>query len=790
MPEASATEKLFFEALAKGSETQRARFLDSACQGQQDMRRQVEKLLRAHSRIGFFLSRSAVEQFAVLPKEADAAPVGDSSTADLSSDEGVLDFLQPSSRSDSLGRIGHYEVLEVLGRGGFGIVLRAIDEALHRVVAVKVLAPQLAATAPARRRFVAEARSYAKIRHANVVQVFSVEEQQRPYLVMEFVPGETLHQRIFRTGSLEIMEVLQIGRQIAEGLAATHAMGLIHRDVKPENILLESSFEQHAGEAHVKISDFGLARAADDAGMTQNGNVAGTPMFMSPEQAMGEALDHRSDLFSLGSVLYTMCCGQPPFRGKNTFAVLRRVVENTPQPLQEIAPETPQWLGEIIARLHAKNPEERFASAREVAELLASRLALMQHLQHAPAFQAAVAPARRFSEAASTRWASVTAGRALGRSVVRRWAALAAAILMLLGGLGFTEASGVTDFQGTVIRMFSPEGTLVVEVDDPEVSVRIDGAELVITGAGAKEIRLRPGRYAVEALKDGKLLSRELVAVTKNGRQVVRISQEPVPDTEAGQLSAETIAWERSVATLPTSEQRTAVFARLAELNSGLRGSYETEDPYFDLMIRGLVLEDLSPIRALSGLKRLFINVESVYDLAPLQGMELSRLAIYGPGVSDLFPLQGMRLKELNLSGSVSIADLSPLKGMPLESLTLAGTQASDLEPLRGMRLKHLNCDSSNVSDLSPLQGMPLTALEILNTRVKDLSPLRDMPLINLNCTNAPVDDACLEQLKGCKNLQSLLLKGTNVTMAGIEELKNAVPNCRIEWSDGVIEPR
>src|SRR5262249_14139154 len=139
-----------------------------------------------------------------------------------------LEFLAPATRPDALGRIGHYEVLQVLGKGGFGIVFRAFDEMLQRVVALKVMAPQLAATSPARKRFLREARSSAKVRHENVVQVYEVAEQPLPYLAMEFVPGETLQQRLDRVGPLDVLEVLRIGRQIAEGLTAAHATDLIH----------------------------------------------------------------------------------------------------------------------------------------------------------------------------------------------------------------------------------------------------------------------------------------------------------------------------------------------------------------------------------------------------------------------------------------------------------------------------------------------------------------------------------------------------------------------------------
>src|SRR5206468_2398163 len=222
-------------------------------------------------------------------------------------------------------------------RRRLGLRPRGIGRRFARRGANQGVASQLAATSPARKRFVREARSSAKVRHENVVQVYAVEEQPLPYLVMEFIPGETLQQRLDRTGPLETPEVLRLGRQIAEGLAAAHATGLIHRDIKPGNVLLEGGANER-----VKITDFGLARAADDASMTQSGVVAGTPMYMAPEQAQGETLDQRADLFSLGSVLYVMASGRPPFRAATTFAVLKRVVEEDARPITDLIPETPQ----------------------------------------------------------------------------------------------------------------------------------------------------------------------------------------------------------------------------------------------------------------------------------------------------------------------------------------------------------------------------------------------------------------------------------------------------------------
>lgn len=348
-------------------------------------------------------------------------------TQDLPLDSGEkehgLDFLAPSAKSDSLGRLGHYEVLDVLGRGGFGIVLKAFDDVLHRVVAIKVLAPEMAATSPARKRFLREARSAASLRHENVVQIYAVEETPLPYLVMEFIPGETLQEHLDRNGPIDVSEVLRVGAQIARGLAAAHDLNLVHRDIKPANILIEDGLEKR-----VKLTDFGLARSADDASMTQSGIVSGTPMYMAPEQARGEHVDQRADLFSLGSVLYVMVSGRPPFRAANTLAVLKRVNEDAPRPIREIIPETPQWLCDVIAKLHAKDPAKRIPSAHAVAGILADRLTQSQLERRAAAStDAPTSPAAT----------PVPTG---ARPVLGRWLALlVAAALIGVGGYALYE---------------------------------------------------------------------------------------------------------------------------------------------------------------------------------------------------------------------------------------------------------------------------------------------------------------------------------------------------------------
>src|SRR5262245_52540617 len=299
--------------------------------------------------------------------------------ADSPAGDDNLSYLQSSDQPGHLGRLEHYEILEVLGKGGFGTVFKAFDEKLRRVVAIKVLAPALAASATSRRRFIREAQAAAVIKNDHVIAIHAVgEKNEPPFLVMEFVEGISLQDKLDKQGALEVKEILRIGMQIAEGLTAAHRQGLVHRDIKPANILLEN------GVHRVKITDFGLARTVDDASVTASGVIAGTPMFMAPEQAAGEAVDHRADLFSLGSVLYTMCTGRPPFRASGTLAVMKRVIEETPTPIREINPEIPEWLCEIIGRLQAEKPEERLQTASEVAELLGQHLAHLQQPGKAP----------------------------------------------------------------------------------------------------------------------------------------------------------------------------------------------------------------------------------------------------------------------------------------------------------------------------------------------------------------------------------------------------------------------
>ncbi len=409
-----------------------------------------------------------------------------------------LGFLAPSERPDSLGRLGPYEIIGVLGQGGMGVVLKAFEPALSRVVAIKVLAPQMAASGAARKRFSREAKAAAAIVHDHVVAIHAVDEDPKaglPYLVMPYIAGRSLQQRIDGDGPLRIEEVLRIGMQTALGLSAAHAQGLVHRDIKPSNILLENGVER------VKITDFGLARAIDDASQSQSGVVAGTPQYMSPEQASGESVDHRSDLFSLGSVLYAMCAGHSPFRAKTTMGVLRRVCDEEPRPLGEVNPEVPESLEAVIGRLHAKNPADRYQAASEVAEVLGRQLAELQRPGRRPSRPAPKPPGAGVP-ASSTRPAArpvgvhsdrEVPGRAKPRSRVPRGAAIAmlgvlAVAVAAIVSVRFAPASG-----GSGPPWMSPADAPEAGQGPPSTSVVITGQSqdqwATIVGSGKRATR-------------------------------------------------------------------------------------------------------------------------------------------------------------------------------------------------------------------------------------------------------------------------------------------------------------
>jgi formylglycine-generating enzyme required for sulfatase activity len=332
--------------------------------------------------------------------------IGDRGDVRLSNqyDSHLWSFLAPAQQPDELGRLGGYRVLDVLGAGGMGVVFKAQDLNLERLIALKAMLPWHAGSQSLKERFFREAKAAAALKHPHIVTIFQVgEDCGAPYLAMEFLEGESLDSRLKREGKLPLREALSIGRQIAEALAAAHSKDLIHRDIKPANIWLENcemgqqqELEKGRGaerdkvaimhsspflpvspspilsnEPRVKILDFGLARAmSDQAHLTQSGVIIGTPEYMAPEQAGGRNVDHRADVFSLGCVLYQMITGAKPFKGVDTLAILSSLALDTPRPPAECDSRVPLVVSEFVMKLLTKNSEDRPASAATIAQQL------------------------------------------------------------------------------------------------------------------------------------------------------------------------------------------------------------------------------------------------------------------------------------------------------------------------------------------------------------------------------------------------------------------------------------
>lgn len=354
------------------------------------------------------------------------------------------------------GVLGHYRLLSVIGRGGMGLVVRAHDTRLTRDVAIKFFYTPLHHDDRTRERFLREAQSAAVIRHRHVVTIYAVDEVDRtPFLVMELVEGTTLEGYLRQSGRLATNEVVSFACQLAEGLAAAHKQGLIHRDIKPANILLDNTSGvpnrvRSLSDWNIKLTDFGLARIAADVQLTDSGVIVGTPQYMSPEQANGQDIDCRSDLFSLGSVMYAMCTGQPAFLADAPLGILRQVAEKPPRPIREVSPQTPFWLIEIIDKLMAKSPSDRFQSADELVQKLSHHInvSLLGHSEPV------AKPARDSS---------------LRRLVLG----------LVIGSCFAAVIAGVIYFR------FARKATVRFEVNDPKIQVTIAGDDVSITDGNA-----------------------------------------------------------------------------------------------------------------------------------------------------------------------------------------------------------------------------------------------------------------------------------------------------------------
>lgn len=375
---------------------ERAAFLDSACGGDQELRREVSSMLRGHERAGNYFAAPAMEVAA-----------------------GLLARKTPPSLTGQ--SLNHYQVLSLLGAGGMGEVYLAEDTKLRRKVAIKLLPAEFTRDTNRVRRFEQEARAASALSHPNIITIYEIGQVDTThYLVTEFVAGETLRQQITQN-RLGIGAALEIAAQIASALAAAHAAGVVHRDIKPENVIVRS-------DGLVKVLDFGLAKLIElnhatvetkaltvNKSLTEPGQVMGTPNYMSPEQARGQKVDHKTDIFSLGVLLYEMIAGRRPFEGATMSDVIAALLTTEPPPLSLLGVAVPAELERIVKKCLAKDREVRYQSANElIAELKVL----------SSGSQAGEATARR-----------IEAVR--GKFVSRRWTVATAIVVVLMMGLAY-----------------------------------------------------------------------------------------------------------------------------------------------------------------------------------------------------------------------------------------------------------------------------------------------------------------------------------------------------------------
>ncbi len=337
-------EELFFAALERDA-SERAAYLAAACGADTELFKQLQALIAAHEQSGSFMNSPAYESLA----------------------EGRAD---PATQLQAGCRLGQYHILEMIGRGGMGEVYLAQDSKLRRRVALKLLPARVTTDEQRLKRFQLEAYAASALSHPNILTVYDIGEQDDSHFIAtEYIEGETLRQ-LMKRGKVTLAETLEIAIQVAAALSAAHRASIIHRDIKPENIMLRP-------DGYVKVLDFGLAKLAEPprplSGAsalqvieTEPGMVMGTVRYMSPEQARGKTLDARTDIFSLGIVLYELIAGCVPFAGDSSADVIVAILEKEPQPLAELAPDVPPEFQRIISKTLRRGIDERYQTMEDL----------------------------------------------------------------------------------------------------------------------------------------------------------------------------------------------------------------------------------------------------------------------------------------------------------------------------------------------------------------------------------------------------------------------------------------
>jgi serine/threonine protein kinase/uncharacterized membrane protein len=689
----------------------------------------------------------------------------------------TLDFLAPPQGPDEIGRLGPYRVLKVLGKGGMGMVLMGHDPHLDRMAALKVMLPSIAANETAKQRFLREARTAAKLRSDHIVTIYQVSEDRGiPYLAMEYLEGAPLDKYMAGNRKLTVSQILRIAREITKGLMDAHERGLIHRDIKPGNIWLDQG---HGGRA--TILDFGLARFDSDAHITQSGAIIGTPAFMAPEQARGEKVDARADLFSLGCVLYRLCAGDIPFKGETTMGVLMALAMNDPTPPAKINSQIPESLSELIMKLLEKDAAKRPATAREVMARLQQIEKTIAATRGDPQkIDATDMPteltnvdlslAPPMAEMASASGLMTVLEQAKGEpkpsAPPRQRRPIGFGALVLLGLL-FLGGGGIFALlQMGVIRFSNEQGDYVIATDDPDFAFSVKKGSVILEDRKTKrkyDLKVVGGNKAAGELElEVTDLDADLAFKTKNFT------------IKRGQEVALKAWFERKQA---------AISVPLAD-----RSAAE-----YVLSIGGIVrVNDEPPITAVANLPKgpFYLNFVDLFSNPHVIDADLARFK------------DCKKLRDINLSGTaVTDAGLTHFKNCEqLTNVILAKTKVTDVglanfENCKSLGALFFNQTAVTDAGLKHFKSncAQLTNLTLGTTAVTDagLAVFKECKHLRvLILTDTAVTDAGLTLFHDCKSLTVLDVRKTKVTAKAASDFHTAVPGCRIEYDGGIIEPK
>jgi tRNA A-37 threonylcarbamoyl transferase component Bud32 len=693
----------------------------------------------------------------------------------------------PAAAPGELGTLAGYRVQKLLGKGGMGAVYLALAPEHERPIALKVMLPQFAAQFDAHHRFTREGRACAAVRHPNVVTVYRVGEGAgTPFIAMELLRGYPLDVYLKSKGRLTVAQALRVGAEAAAGLAAAHAVGLVHRDIKPSNLWLE------APHGRIKLLDFGLAKPLDaDTGtaardLTTTGQVMGTPAYMSPEQARGDTVDHRSDLFSLGVVLYQLCTGTRPFDRATAVASVIALATEPARPVRELNPDVPEAFARAIHRLLEKDPGARPATAAEVA-------ALFRELEAAAAQPAYVAitvvapdPLLEFDAPPDE-----PARRGRARSGVGAWALVALAL-----GLAAAAATGVyraRDRDAGPPDAPKPEPPPVAKPAPPKTDPVRAACPWVFKAGGsvvATDPRDRTKTVTAKSLgempKEFPVTEVALVATPYTFADADANQLRPFADLETLTLWAQT-------------ELSTDGLGRLAALPRaeklvGLSVRFPTTGPNAAAPGGGAHLAKFKSLKQL-----LLVGLPLKGELGFVKRMpNLGYLGLGDAQLTDADVAEliagAPNLFHLNVSGSADVTGaaldaLAELKGLSQLYVARTGVKPDELTKLE--RLTELTHVALNPlprlrdEHLAPVGRLPkLQALYLGHTAITDAGldhVLRAPDLNYLELYGTEVTDAGLMKLAALKNLSHVAAGRSKVTAEGVKAFAAKRPGVRVD---------